>query len=470
MLKKNECVQAQITDMNNFGFGVAHCDGQVLFVQNGVTGDDALLRVIKLAKTYAVARIDQLLVPSPYRVVAACNAYRSCGGCQYQHISYAYEKTLKEETVRAALRRAGLKLQVAPITGNDQLYAYRNKAQYPVVQGSDGKLRAGFYAPKTHRVIPVTTDCIVLPPLFGQIADEICRLCEEYGVSAYDEKQHTGLLRHICIRQALSGVMVTLVVNASAFPKQKELAAACMRRFPQIRSFYLNSNQQQGNVILGKTCCLLAGDAAIFDTLCGLSFKISPLSFYQVNQQMATRLYQKAKQLLAPRPWENLLDLYCGTGTIGLTMAKEVGTLTGVEIVPQAIADAKENAARNGIQNASFLCADSAAILHEMRRSGKYYAAAIVDPPRKGLASSVIDDLSAMQPDRICYISCDPNTLARDLQRFAVKGYTAHTVYPYDMFSRTGHVETVVLLSRGEVDSKKIRVEFSLEDANTSGF
>lgn len=449
MLQKNDVVDALIVDVNNLGYGIAKVDSEVVFVQGGVTGDRVRLRIIKCARSYAVARIESFSEVSSYRIDPACPYYKSCGGCLYQHISYSYEKSLKEESVRAALRRAGLfGIRVEPLGGSSQLDGYRNKAQYPVSTDENGKLCAGFYAAKSHRVIPGTMKCSILPQQFGGIVSLLCRLCDKEKISAYREESGQGLLRHICIRSGSGGTMVTLVINGDTLPGAETIAQQCMKKYPSIKSFYLNLNRERGNVILGRECRLVAGDAAIYDKMCGLSFKISPLSFYQVNHGTATLLYQKAKELLAPKKSDTLLDLYCGTGTIGLAMAKCVQFLTGAEIIPQAIADAKENAANNGIENASFLCGDSGELLTEMRRTGQRFSAVVVDPPRRGLEACVIEDLASMQPQRICYISCDPNTLARDLCLFAEKGYRTDTVYPYDMFSRTGHVETVTLLTK----------------------
>lgn len=455
LLQKNQIHKVQITDLNNLGFGVAKIDGMSVFVADTVTGDEAEIKIIKTAKTYAVGILQTLITPSPIRCddSEVCPVARRCGGCVYQRVSYEEELKLKKQYVTYAMKKAG----AFPIGVNDVLSTgvttgYRNKAQYPVGQETvNGKTRTviGFYAAKTHTIIPADR-CSLQPEVFSDIVAFTADFCDRYDISAYDEKTGKGLLRHLYLRMgaATGQIMVCLVINGTTLPHADAFCAELCAKFPSVASIQTNENTRATNVILGETCRVLWGTPYIEDVLCGRTFRISPLSFYQVNRDGAELLYNTAKDLLQLQPGESLLDLYCGIGTIGMSIADDDTPLVGIEIVPQAIENAKENAARNGMKNARFFCGDASDAEKILSDCGIRADAVIVDPPRKGLTPEVIAYLAELNPSRIVYISCDADTLARDIVRFREVGYDADTVQPVDMFSRTGHVENVLLLSK----------------------
>ena len=455
MLSKNQIHTVDITDLNNLGFGVAKIDGMSVFIADTVTGDRAEIKIIKTAKTYAVGILQKLITPSPIRCAeeAVCPAARRCGGCVYQRVSYDKELELKKQYVTYAMKKAG----AFPITVNDVrsthiTEGYRNKAQYPVGQETvNGKTHTviGFYAAKSHNIIPADR-CALQPQIFSDIVAFTAAFCDTHSISAYDEATGKGLLRHLYLRTgaATGQIMVCLVLNGETFPNDREFCAELTARYPAVASIQININRKATNVVLGEECRVLFGTPYIEDILCGRTFRISPLSFYQVNRDGAELLYNTAKDLLRLQPGESLLDLYCGIGTIGMSIADDDTPLIGIEIVPQAIENAKENAARNGMTNAQFFCGDASDAGKILSDCGIRADAVIVDPPRKGLTPEVIAYLAELNPSRIVYISCDADTLARDIVRFREVGYDTDTVQPVDMFSRTGHVESVCLLSK----------------------
>jgi len=455
LLQKNQVYQVQITDLNNLGFGVAKIDGISVFVADTVTGDEAEIKIIKTAKTYAIGVLLTLITPSPIRCAenAVCPVTRRCGGCVYQRVSYEEELKLKKQYVTFAMKKAG----AAPITVNEvlstyQTEGYRNKAQYPIGrQTVDGRERTviGFYAAKSHTIIPAD-HCALQPELFSKIVRFTADFCDRFGLSVYDEKTGEGLLRHLYLRMGASTgqIMVCLVLNGDSLPHADTFCEELRARFPAIASIQINVNRKATNVILGEDCRVLWGTPYIEDVLCGRTFRISPLSFYQVNHDGAELLYNTAKSLLQLQPGEALLDLYCGIGTIGMSLADDDTPLVGIEIVPQAIENAKENARRNGMKNAQFFCGDASDAGKILADCGIRADAVVVDPPRKGLTPEVIAYLAELHPSRIVYISCDADTLARDIVRFCEVGYDTDTVQPVDMFSRTGHVECVALFQR----------------------
>ena len=465
MIKKNQVYTVSILDLNNLGFGVCKIDGMSVFVSDTVTGDEAEIKIIKTAKTYAVGTRVRLITPSPLRCAAeeCCPSAKRCGGCVYQSVTYAHELALKRNYVAFAMKKAGADgIAVSDVLSTGKKDGYRNKAQYPVGCGKDGRLFCGFYAAKTHDIIPAAV-CALEPPVFSDICRFVCAFCDSHKITAYDEVTGRGLLRHIYLRtaQATGEILLCLVLNGASLPCEKEFCRAVTERFPDVVSIQISENTKNTNVVMGESCTVLWGKPYIEDILCGLHFRISPLSFYQVNHDGAELLYKTARELLDLRPGETLLDLYCGIGTIGLSVAAGFGDarnaqnrLIGIEIVPEAVENARENARLNGIANASFFCGDASdaqeILAHESIRSdGNIRAdAVIVDPPRKGLTPEVISYISALSPSRVVYISCDADTLARDLVRFRAAGYDTDRAQPVDMFSRTGHVETVVLMSR----------------------
>ena len=451
-MKKGDVLELDVTDINNLGCGVARADGKVVFVKGAVTGDRIRAIIIKDNKSYSVGRLDAILSPSAYREdVEFCKSPLSCGGCVYRHVSYEHELTVKKNHVRAAFDKAGLAdVAVLDVLGTMQTNGYRNKAQYPVIKTKNG-MRSGFYASKTHTVIPVD-NCSIQNPIFADITSAVCELCDSFGVTAYDELSGKGLLRHIYLRiaEATDEIMLCMVVNGSSLPHEKQITDEITRRFPNIVSVMLNENTENTNVVLGKKYRALYGKPYIEDVLCGLRFRISPDSFYQVNRRGAELLYSLARDAAALTGTELLADLYCGTGTIGLSMAKNAESLVGIEIVEGAVACAKQNAEYNGVGNAVFFCGDASDPQTVLSATGgKTPDVVVIDPPRKGSTKELVDCLSELRVPRVVYVSCDATTLARDCAWFREAGYEIGAVQPVDMFPRTGHVESVVSLTRG---------------------
>ena len=455
MHRKNQILHLKVEDLNNLGFGVAHADGKTVFIADAVDGDEIDARIIHVGKTYSVARIEKIHTPSPDREDAFC-AVRGCGGCAYRAVTYLHELARKENNVLFAFRKAGLAdVTVAPVTSTGVTYGYRNKAQYAVAPDKDGKCAAGFYASKSHRLCDAV-DCPLQNAAFPPIVQTVVAFCNENGIPPYCEEFHTGVLRHIYLRASTAGeVMLTLVVKEAPFPKQKDLLALLSEKHSEIKSIYLNINPEKTNVICTNDYRHLWGDTHLHDTLCGVRLAISPASFYQVNHDASELLYNKAASLADFKGDESILDLYSGVGSIGLSMAKRVREVIGVEIVPSASECATENAKANDIQNALFICADAGegeALLRAVRaQKGKDYRpdAVILDPPRAGCAPELLYTLARDERvPKIVYISCNPDTLARDAAILTAEGYTMSAVYPFDLFPRTGHVESVVCLTR----------------------
>ncbi|MBQ8174582.1 MAG: 23S rRNA (uracil(1939)-C(5))-methyltransferase RlmD [Clostridia bacterium] len=455
MLVKNQEYTIEITDLNNLGFGVGRVKGMVVFVSGAVDGDTVRARVIRVASGYAIAKAVEVLSPSPYRAESPCTA-SGCGGCAYRGVTREHEIALKENAVRHAFIKNGLPdVQILPLLTTGERYGYRNKAQYPVSREKDGSLRIGFYAPKSHRVVPAE-DCPLGDPAFPPILHELHRLIEQYNVPVYDEETGKGLLRHIYLRAGkVSGeILLTFVLNGKELPHSLEIVGSLVGKFPQITGILINVNREKTNVICGDKYIPLYGEKTMTDTLTGVELEISPAAFYQVNHDAAELLYARAKELACLTGKELLLDLYCGVGSIGLSMAHSVREVIGVEIVPEAVACAKRNAKRNGIQNASFYCGDA-------ENSRNLLAAAeaergeeirpdvvVLDPPRRGCGEALLSFVAALAPSRIVYISCNPETLARDAKLLAASGYEMGAVTPVDLFPCTGHCECVVCLTR----------------------
>ncbi len=458
-MKKNDIVRLCIEEINNLGCGVAHLTdgegrGQVVFVRDAVTGDVLDARIIKVNKSYLVARIERIVTPSPWRCAPDCTA-SGCGGCVYRNVDYAHELELKRDYVQNAFRKAGLPdVEVEEVRHTARQSGYRNKAQYPVGIGRDGSLTAGFFATGTHRIVSAE-HCALQPVLFGELTAFICDFCSRHKGSAYAEETGEGLLRHIYLREGAGTgeVMVCLVLNGERLPCEDAFVRELCAKFPQVVSVLVNVNRENTNVVLGDCFRTLWGKDGIEDTLCGLRFCISAGAFYQVNHDACELLYGVARERAALKGGETLLDLYCGIGTIGLSMASDAGRVVGIEIVEEAVERAKENAARNGITNASFYCGDASdarRLLTRAEREGGSLdgATVILDPPRKGSTPELITYLAERSFDRIVYISCNPDTLARDCALFCKLGYTIGKVTPVDLFPKTGHVESVVFLER----------------------
>ena len=470
MLIKNQIYEAEIKDYTAEGQGVAHIEGCAVFIPNAVAGEKVRVRVEKAQKTWAAGKIVEILEKSPHRVNRECEVAKLCGGCDFWHMDYAEETRLKAERVKTCLNRiGGENLEDVPILAAPDCHGYRNKAQYPVAV-KKGRAYAGFYRAGTHDVVE-NARCRILPEEIDAAKDAVIDYVNQYRVSVYDEATGKGLLRHIYVRRgAVSGqILVCLAVNGEKIPRPEALIQR-LSGIPGFTTLVLSVNTKRGNAVLGDRFLTLHGPGYIEDTLCGLSFRLSPRSFYQVNHHQAQRLYEMAISQAEITKADTVLDLYCGVGTITLAMAGAAGKVIGVEVVPQAVEDAKDNAARNGILNAEFFCGDAGQAALELEKSGVRPDVVVVDPPRKGLNVDTIEALRRMSPKRIVYVSCDPATLARDVALLKERSYTLKTAAAADLFPRCAHVETVVLLSKGEVDSKKIRVEFSLEDMDMSEF
>ena len=466
-LEKGSIYTAVIDGYSSEGLGIARVNGAVVFVPHAVRGEEIDLRITKVMKTSCAGEIVKIHNPSPERMEPECPYAGKCGGCAYRHLTYPEELWAKRQRVQDALTRiGGLDLTVEEILGAKNPEHYRNKSQYPV--GADGSI--GFFQARTHKVVPIRR-CLIQTEAADRTAQAVGEWMRRYKISAYDETTGKGLVRHVCVRVNRKGEsLCCVVVNGNKVPREPELAAYVTAAVPHTVGVLLNSNTRRGNVVLGDKYRTLFGRNYLMDTLCGLEFKLSMPSFYQVNRDQAEVLYGKALEFAGLTGNETVLDLYCGIGTITLCLAKAAKRVIGAEIVPPAIRDAKENALRNHIENAEFFCGDAADIAAKLESDGLRPDVVTVDPPRKGLAPEVIASVAAMGPEKVVYVSCDPATLGRDVKIFREFSYEAKRAAAVDMFPGTAHVETVVLLSKGEVDSKKIRVEFSLEDMDMSEF
>ena len=473
LVQKNEIVEIEITGMTAQGAGVGHYQGMAVFTPLTAPGDVARVRVVKAAKNYAYGRLEELVSPSADRMEPDCPCFAQCGGCCYRHITYEAELGIKAARVKDALTRIGgfRSLPVRPILGADSRDGYRNKALLPLGTKKDGSLSMGFYAVNSHRIVDCE-ECRLQPEEFNRAMGAFREWAAAYGDPVYDEATHSGRMRRLYLRKGeMTGqILACVVVNGNGLHHESELIEALKQAVPGLASVVVNSNRERTNVALGQKCRTIYGMDTIEDTLCGLRFKLSPLSFYQVNRTQAERLYEVAARYAGLTGQELLLDLYCGAGTIGLSMAGMARRLLGVEIVPQAVENARENARLNGIENAEFFCGDAGEAAQMLAERGERPDVIVLDPPRKGCSPDLVRTVAEFGPKRIVYVSCDPATLARDLKLFAELGYPPVEAAPVDMFPGTSHVETVVLLSKGEIDSKKVRVEFSLEDMDMSGF
>ena len=448
MLVKNQIYEALITDYTAEGQGVAHIEGCAVFIPNAIAGERVQIRIEKAQKTWAAGKIVTILEKSPHRVNRECPVAKKCGGCDFWHMDYEEETRLKAERVRTCLNRmGGENLEAVPILAAPTCYGYRNKAQYPV-SAKKGRAYAGFFRAGTHDVVEMER-CRILPEEADKVKDIVIGYVNQFHVSVYDETAHKGLLRHIYVRRgAVSGeILVCLVVNGEKLPRAEVL----IDRLKQVKGFttlVLSVNERKGNAVLGDRFITLYGPGYIEDTLCGLTFRLSPRSFYQVNHTQAQRLYDLAISQAGITKSDTVLDLYCGVGTITLIMAKAAGKVIGVEVIPQAVEDARDNAARNGITNAEFLCGDAGEAALKLEAQGVHPDVVVVDPPRKGLSADAIEAIAAMAPRRVVYVSCDPATLARDAALLKQRGYGLENAQAADLFPRCAHVETVVLMSR----------------------
>lgn len=449
MLKKNDVIPLTIQSITSEGSGVGRYEGMAVFVPGAAPGDRLTVQVVKALSSYCYGIIREIIQPGPGRVEPACPVSRRCGGCSLQQLSYPAELLEKERWVADALSRiGGISPPVRPILPSPAFSGYRNKAQYPIGMGKTGAC-CGFYAPRSHTLVPAT-GCLLQPPFFGDIARAVCRYIDASGGEPYDEKKGTGLFRHLYLRwgEATGQVMVCLVINGQRLPQPQLLVSTVLAACPGVTSILVNTNRKNTNVILGEETRVLFGAAAIRDVLAGVEVEISPLSFYQVNRRGAELLYRQAAELADLDGGDILLDLYCGAGTIGLSMARRVKELVGVEIVESAVRDAEKNAERNGIKNARFFRADAGTAAVRLEKEGLRPTVVVMDPPRKGCDAATLAAVARMGPRRVVMVSCNPATMARDLKVLGETGYRAEAVQPVDMFPRTAHVETAVLLRR----------------------
>lgn len=444
-LQKNQVHTVTITGYTAEGLGVARVEGQVVFVHGGVRGEECAVRILKTLKNVAYGRVEEIYRRSPARREPDCPHYPACGGCDFRHVSYEEELAAKRQRVEDALRRVGgAEIAVEEILGSGAVDGYRNKSQFPV--SPDG--RAGFYRARSHSVVPAV-DCRLQTEQANAIARAVEAYLREEGVPAYDEKTRRGLLRHIYVRTNRAGqALACLVVNGDALPREEALVGRIRAACPETVGVALNTNDRDTNVILGDRYRTLWGEDTLTDELCGLQFRLSIPSFYQVNRDQAERLYGKAREYAGLTGRETVLDLYCGAGTITLAMARQAGQAIGAEIVAAAVENARENARRNGVKNVRFLLGDAGETAARLANENLRPQVVVVDPPRKGLEEEVIAAIAAMGPARVVYVSCDPGTLGRDIRRFAGLGYQAARAAAVDLFPRTRHVETIVLLQR----------------------
>lgn len=543
-MKKNDIFELEITDMGTDGEGIGHYDGMTFFVKDALIGDVITARATKLKKNYGYARVEEIKTPSTFRIEPKCALHKRCGGCQIQALSYEKQLEFKNDKVRNNLMRIGgfsedeLSAKMAPPVGIDDPYRYRNKAQFPVGRDKDGNIITGFYASRSHNIIPVD-DCMLGVPVNKEILDIIKAWMNEYGIEPYDEVSRTGLVRHVLIRYGFTSkqIMVCLVINGDGLDSKRRgenVNVSCvasgkitdkrdrdrasynatdtlcerLSKIDGMTSISYNINKENTNVILGKKTVCIWGRSYIEDTIhllsypdftpqgTGITYQISPQSFYQVNPKQTEKLYSTALEFAGLTGKESVWDLYCGIGTISLFLSQRAKKVYGVEIVPQAIDDAKNNAKINGITNAEFFVGKAEEVLPEFYAdakknitkgseaikpevpAAKYTDEAdmltpdviVVDPPRKGCDEKCLDTMLKMEPQRIVYVSCDSATLARDLKILCEEKYELVKWQAFDQFSHTGHVETVVLLSKGMVDSRKVKVDFSLEDMDLSEF
>ena len=472
-MKKDDLIELTIEDLGVDGEGIGKVDGMAIFVKDAVPGDRVQAKVMKMKKSYGYARLMQVLDPSPERMEPRCAFARQCGGCQLQAMTYEAQLDFKAKKVWNHLIRIGSLTDLAKpeIIGMDDPWRYRNKAQFPFGTDKEGNPVTGFYAARSHNIIPCT-ECWLGVEENKVILEKILDHLKTYHISTYDEVSGKGLLRHVLIRKGFTTgeVMVCLILNGRTMPKLTELVDS-LREVPGMTSITINVNTKNTNVIMGTEMIFVWGQDYITDCIGNIKYQISPLSFYQVNPVQTKKLYETALEYADLKGNETVWDLYCGIGTISLFLAQKAGKVYGVEIVPQAIDDARQNAKLKGIKNAEFFVGKAEEVLPEKyEKEGIYADVIVVDPPRKGCDTTALETMVKMKPERIVYVSCDSATLARDVKWLGERGYEVKKVKACDMFPGTVHVETVVLLSKGVVDSRKVKVDFSLEDMDLSEF
>ena len=468
--RKNDLVTLEIEDCGIDGEGIGKADGFTVFVKDAVIGDTVTAKIIKAKKNYGYGRLMEVLKPSPYRVEPKCEFARQCGGCQLQALSYDQQLVFKTNKVKGHLERIGgfTDIPMEPIIGMDELFHYRNKAQFPVGRNKEGKIVTGFYAGRTHNIIE-NRDCALGVAENKEVLDRVIAHMEKYGIEPYNEATGKGLVRHVLIRYGYftKEVMVCLILNGNKIPKEEQFVKS-LCEIPGMTSITINVNKKHSNVILGEEIRLLWGQEYITDRIGDISYQISPLSFYQVNPMQTQKLYAKALEYADLHGQETVWDLYCGIGTISLFLTQKAKFVRGVEIVPAAIENAKENAKLNGLENTEFFVGKAEEVLpREYKKNGVYADVIVVDPPRKGCDETLLETMVEMNPERIVYVSCDSATLARDLKYLCERGYELRKVCPVDQFGMTVHVETVVLLSQQKPDDT-IEIDLDLDELDAT--
>ncbi|MCM3602805.1 23S rRNA (uracil(1939)-C(5))-methyltransferase RlmD [Robertmurraya korlensis] len=444
-VQKNDYIEVVFEDLTHDGAGVAKVDGYPLFVKNALPGEKAKIKVIKVNKGYGFGRLEQILEQSPYRVDAPCPIYKECGGCQLQHLSYEGQLLAKEKQVRDVLTRIGKleNVKVHPVLGMSEPWRYRNKAQVPVGE-REGGLIAGFYQQRSHEIINMEA-CMIQQEKNDEVVQAVKRICTKYGVTAYNEQRHKGTLRHIMARhgQVTKEVMVVLVTRTSELPNKEKIVKEILESVEGVKSIIQNVNSKKTNVILGDETRVLWGEEVIYDLIGNVKFAISSRSFYQVNPEQTKVLYDQALSYAELTGEETVIDAYCGIGTISLFLAQKAKKVYGVEIVPEAIADANRNADLNGIDNVEFAVGEAEVVIPNWYKEGIVADVLVVDPPRKGCDDALLQTIIEMKPKKVVYVSCNPATLARDLRVLEDGGYRTVEVQPVDMFPHTTHCEAV---------------------------
>lgn len=451
MLKKNEIIRLTVTGISSDGNGVGRYDGQAVFVPYTAVGDELDVRIVKVLRTYAYGIIDQLIKPSGDRIDADCPHFGKCGGCCFRHISYEAEMKAKQSFVEDALNRlGGLSVSVRPIIPSPNADEYRNKVQFPVVE-RDGKLIPGFFFQRSHRVIDISDACRLQPHVMNSIAVSACKILTETGETAYDETDRSGNIRHLLIRRSsLDGsILLCVVCKDGSLRDESGFIDGLLNEYPEIRTIVINKNDRDGNVIITDKSRVIAGPGYIEDSICGVPAKLTYDSFFQINHDATENLYRCVKECCSAGEGQTVIDLYCGTGTIGLSCCDSDTRLYGIETIPKAVESARLAAETMGYEKAEFICGDSGKI-RELIEQGIVADAVITDPPRKGCSEEVLNAMVESMADRIIMVSCNPSTLARDLKYLCNNGFAVSSVQPFDLFPRTKHVESVVLMTRGE--------------------
>ena len=465
--RKNDIVTLKIEDCGIDGEGIGKADGFTVFVKDAVIGDTVRAKIMKAKKNYGYGRLEEIITPSPDRVEPKCQFARQCGGCQLQALSYEKQLEFKTSKVRGHLERIGgfTDIPMEKILGMEQPFHYRNKAQFPVGKSKDGRIITGFYAGRTHSIIE-NRDCALGVTQNKEVLDRVIAHMEKFHIQPYDENTGKGLVRHVLIRYGFftDEMMVCLIINGEKLPGEEALVKS-LRQIPETVSVMVNVNKKRNNVILGEKVRLLWGKSYITDKIGEISYQISPLSFFQVNPYQTGRLYGKALEYAQLSGNETVWDLYCGIGTISLFLAQKAKRVRGVEIIPAAIENAKENACLNGFDNTEFFVGKAEEVLPEQfARTGERADVIVVDPPRKGCDETLLSTIIEMQPDRVVYVSCDSATLARDLKYLCERGYELKKVCPVDMFPNTVSVETVCLLSKLHEAKHHVNVKLDMDE------